>query len=80
MRVTLATTFVLALVAFVSDTAPVLAGGEFHSCLENWTSSECIDINRVRDPDQFEIDREVDSDDAAPAAVKQSEDEPGGTQ
>ena len=78
-----ATAFVIALAAFVFGAAPVLAGGEIHPCLEDWTSSECIDINNVRDSDQFENDKDketVDSDDATPAAAAQSENEPEGNQ
>ena len=81
MRTTPATAFVVALAAFVSDASPALAGGEFHPCLEDWTSSECIDINNVRDLDQSGNDKEaMGSDDATPATVTQSEDEPGGMQ
>ncbi|MCY4032153.1 MAG: hypothetical protein OXF05_08550 [Hyphomicrobiales bacterium] len=77
MRTIPATAFVIALAAFVSDAAPVLAGGGIHSCLEDWTSSECIDINNVRDPDNAENGRETaDSGDAIPDASKQSNDEP----
>lgn len=83
MRTIPATAFVIALAAFVSGTAPVLAGGEIHPCVEDWTSSECIDINNVRDPDQFENGNngeKVDSDDATPAAAVQSENGPEGNQ
>lgn len=65
--------FVIALAAFVSGATPVFASGELHPCLEDWTSSECIDISNVRDPDQFESDKEVvDSGNTSREATKQS--------
>lgn len=77
MRMIPATAFVIALAAFVSGAAPVLAGAGIHSCMEDWTSSECIDISNVRDPDHSENGRETaDSGNASPDASRQSNGEP----
>ncbi|MCY4048659.1 MAG: hypothetical protein OXF24_03640 [Hyphomicrobiales bacterium] len=75
----MATIFVIASMAVASSASPVFAGGEVHPCLKDWTSSECIDITDVRDPDQLdENDAAVaESDDALIETETQTEDEPG---
>lgn len=71
--------FVIASAVVAFGACPVFAGGEVHPCLKDWTSSECIDITDVRDPDQLDENDEVEvePDNVTPETAAQSEDDPG---